>query len=374
MFIPITQSNLKSKLVSRLVMVLVVCWMAIYPIYTNYYKGLAIEQYERFLDFKAGKSMFYNPWQYRILCPLLIEGTYQVLDNSFFMLFSFQKTTVELPGSTGDKNETVQKLVRLSQEPKFIKYTIVFVGFRLIQHLLIFWLAFQYLSLFVRNQALILLGIMMIPIFMGNAVMDSDLAFNSYMDIILYLWAGLIIIKGYSGWWIVLITFIGALNRETSLLIPAIYFTAQLNWDNWKSPIHLLMQKKNAVLVVAVSSVLFLVVFVSIRTFYGYQPQTEWRVPAGWAMLKLNLFSSVSAKTYSEMFGVFGFLPVWCILVFKKIPKILQIFFLTLVPIWFGVHLISVVAYQSRLFLVPTLLIFLPAVLNYIETEILKQD
>jgi len=374
MFIPTTHSNLKNKLATQLVFILVVCWMAIYPIYNNYYKGLAVEQYERFLDFKAGKSMFFNPWQYRILCPLVIEGTYQVLDNSLYLLFPFKKTQVELPGNTGDKNETVQKLVRLSQEPEFIKYTIVFVGFRFLQHLLIFWLAFQYISLFVRNKALILLGIMIIPLLMGNAVMDSDLAFNSYMDIILYLWAGLIIVKGYNGWWIVLITFIGALNRETSLLIPLIYFTSQVNWENWKSPIQLLMEKKNVILVAAISSILFIVVFVSIRTYYGYQPQTEWRVPAGWAMLKLNLFSSVSAKTYGEMFGVFGFLPIWCLLIFKKIPKILQIFFITLIPIWFGVHLISVVAYQSRLFLVPTLLIFLPAVLNYIECEILKRD
>jgi hypothetical protein len=344
--------------------------MAAYPIYNNYYKGLAVEQYERFLDFKAGKSMFYNPWQYRILCPLLIEGTYELLNGSVFKLIPESKSNIEIQGKAEDKNENVQKLLRLSKNSEFIKYSIVFIGFRFIQHLAIFWLLFLFLRHFIKSRSLILLGLMMTSLFIGNAVMDSDLAFNSYMDLILYLCAGLVIVKSFSNWWIVVITFIGAFNRETSILIPVIYFVSQFNWSKIKNPIIALYENKKIIIVSAISLIAFSIVFISIRSFYGYQPQTEWRVPAGLPMLRLNLLSSASIKTYNEMFGVFGFLPIWFLVIIKRVPKVLQYFFIALVPVWFGVHLISVVAYQSRLFLVPTLIVFLPGILYFIENEI----
>ncbi|MBX2895924.1 MAG: hypothetical protein KF763_10810 [Cyclobacteriaceae bacterium] len=360
---------MKNKLGGRILVVLIVCWMAAYPIYNNYYKGLAVEQYERFLDFKAGKSMFFNPWQYRILCPLLVEGAFQLLDATVFKIIPESKSEIELQGKAEDKNENIQKLIQLSKNSEFIKYSIVFIGFRFVQHLTIFWLSFLFLSHFVKSKSLVLLGLMLITLFMGNAVMDSDLAFNSYMDVILYLCAGLVIVKKYSGWWIALVTFIGAFNRETSLLIPVLYFFSEFNWLHWKKPISALLENKKTIAISAVSVIAFLIVFVSIRSYYGYQPQTEWRVPAGLPMLKLNLVSAASVKTYNEMFGVFGFLPIWFVIIFRRVPKALQIFFIALVPAWFGVHLISVVAYQSRLFLVPTLLVFLPAVLHFIENE-----
>ena len=70
------------------------------------------------------------------------------------------------------------------------------------------------------------------------------------------------------------------------------------------------------------------------------------------------------------MYGVFGFLPIWCLFLFKEMNPKLKIFFIVIVPVWFAVHFISVVAYQSRLYLVPTLLIFFPAVLQHIENQI----
>jgi len=367
MFIPTTQSLLKNRILVALVVLGVVGWMAVYPIYNNYYKGLAIEQFERFLDWKAGKSMFFNPWQYRVLCPFLVEVLYQIFDHTVFALFPIHAPEYNLPGNATDKNAITQKMLVLSSNPEFIKYSVVFVTFRLLEHLVIFWLAFKYFSLFVKNQALVILGLMMVPIFMANGVMDSDLAFNSYMDVILYLWAGLVIVKKLNSWWIVPISILGALNRETSLLIPVIFFFSKVDWSNFKAIPTFIKDNLSLLTVCVVSTVVFLAIFVSIRVYYGYQPQTQWRVPAGPQMLKLNLLSSVAVKSYNEMFGVFGFLPIWCLLFFKGMSRNLKVFFIALVPVWFAVHLISVVAYQGRLFLVPTFLIFLPAALEYID-------
>lgn len=342
-------------------------WMAVYPIYANYYQGLAIEQYQRHVNFMAGDSMFFNPWQYRVLCPWLIEGIYQLFDVTLFKLVNFSGLNVSPPSNSGQKNEVTQQLMELSRNPEFLKYTVVFVGFRFVQHLLIFWLAFRYFTLFISNRALAALGVVLIALIMGNTVSDSDLSFNTYADVIIYLVAGLIIIKKYNNWWLVPLMIVGAFNRETSILIIPMFFLSRIDlsekWDIMK------MIKGNIKLITvcAVATVLFIAIFVSIRMYYGYQAPTVWRVPAGPKMLKLNLLSSVSIKTYMEMFGVFMVLPIWCLLIFRQMNPTMRLFFIVLVPAWFAVHLWSVVCYQSRLFLVPTIMIFLPAVMEYIE-------
>jgi hypothetical protein len=98
-----------------------------------------------------------------------------------------------------------------------------------------------------------------------------------------------------------------------------------------------------------------------------------WRVPAGLPMLKLNLLSSISIKTYFEMFGTFALLPFVFLFKFRAMDFRLRLFFLLMVPLWLLVHWVSVVGYQSRLYLVPTLLILLPGVLQLIERSIRRE-
>lgn len=342
-------------------------WMAMYPIYANYYGGLAIEQYQRHVNFMARNSMFFNPWQYRVLCPFLIEGIYQILDITLFKLVDFSGLNIAPPANSGQKNEVTTQLIELSRNPDFLKYTLVFVGFRFVQHLLIFWLAFKYLTMFVSNRALAGLGVVLIALIMGNTVSDSDLSFNTYADVIIYLVGGLIILRKYNDWWLVPLIIVGAFNRETSVLIIALFFFSRLDLSKKPDWMQVLKANSRLIVVCAISTVLFISIFVALRMYYGYQAPTVWRVPAGPKMLKLNLLSSVSIKTYMEMFGVFMVLPVWCLMIFRQMHPSLRLFFLVLVPVWFAVHLWSVVCYQSRLFLVPTILIFLPAVMEYIE-------
>ena len=76
--------EVKSPLLRKLILIFLLCWMASYSIYTSYYKAYAVEQYERYKAHIEGHSMFFNPWQYRVLCPLLIEGIYEVFDNTVY--------------------------------------------------------------------------------------------------------------------------------------------------------------------------------------------------------------------------------------------------------------------------------------------------
>jgi len=354
-------------------LVLVVGWMAAYPIYTSYYKANAVEQYERFKAHMAGNSMFFNPWQYRILCPLLIEGIYQTLDHTVFQVVPIKGIHLNLPGDNNDKNNVTQKLIQNLSNPEFVKYTLVFVAFRFAQDVLVLWLMYVYLATFVRNETLIWLALVLLTLFMGNSVVDSDLTFNTYMDITVYLLAALVIVKNLSAWWIVPITIIGALNRETSILIPAMYFCAKTDWKQWPGIGKILFGNMQLFVVTAVSYILFVGIFVAIRNYYGYAPASTWRMAPGIPMLRMNMFSPVSVKSYMELFGVFAILPLWSLMIFRRMDYNLRVLFIVIVPVWFVVHLSSAIAYQTRLFLVPTVLVFIPGVLAYIEHEVTRR-
>ena len=115
---------------------------------------------------------------------------------------------------------------------------------------------------------------------------------------------------------------------------------------------------------------IFLLIFIGLRNYFGYQPQQVWKVPAGLPMLKLNLFSAVGVKAFMELIGTFAVLPLLILYKFKSFPYLLKKWFLFIVPVWFAVHYVSVVAYQTRLFMVPFILIMLPMILWFVENEV----
>jgi len=290
-----------------------------------------------------------------------------VANHTVFAVVEIKGIDLGLPGDVKDKNDVTQALLQLLKDPEFIKYTLVFLAFRFTQNVILLILCFYYFSTFIRNKLLISMGIMISVLFMGNGVVDSDLTFNTYMDITLYILAGIVIVRKLSPYWIILLTIIGALNRETSLFIPVLYFFSAFSFASWPSPKKLLMSNWKPVILTGVSVILFFLIFFSIRYYYGFQPVSSWRVSTGLPMLKLNLFSSVSIKTYMESFGVMGFTLIWAILIYPRMSSHLKLFFAVLVPLWITIHLFSGIAYQTRLFLVPVLLVLLPATLESIE-------
>lgn len=118
--------------------------------------------------------------------------------------------------------------------------------------------------------------------------------------------------------------------------------------------------------------IIFFSIFIAVRVHYGYRPPQIWKVPAGIQMIKLNLFSAVAMKSYFEMLGVFTVIPLIILYKFRSFPTLLKVWFLAIVPAWFAVHLYSVVTYQTRLFLVPVIMIMMPMLLWLIENEIKK--
>jgi hypothetical protein len=335
-----------------------------------------MEQYERHIQFLEVKSLFHNPWQYRVLAPLSVELIKAIYDQTIDKIYPIEEfVQIQLPEGAAPK-ESTKEFLQMMNNHDFVKYNIIYSCYRFLLNMVIYVLLFFLLSYFVRNEWLIFFGLILVGFSFGNAVNDSDFTLHSYIDVVLYLLAGLIILYKKNSWYILLLTVIGAFNRETCLLIPFMYLISQIDWDHWKEEKFMLrkfpLPNIEVIMITMLSGIFYATIFIGIRWYYGYEPQTEWKVPAGLPMLKLNLLSTIGIKSYFEMIGLFSLLPFLCLYKFKATSKILQIWFIGIVPIWFLVHWIAVVAYQSRLFLVPTLLIFLPMALEIIEEKYKK--
>ncbi|WP_407522880.1 hypothetical protein PDL71_15985 [Lacibacter sp. MH-610] len=378
MFTPITQlwrQNSKAKI---LFFALCFSLLSLYPIYKNFYNGAAVTTYERHIALIEGRAEYYNPWQYRMLCPVLIEGFMWLYNHTIDVIYpieekinlSFTQTSVPTP-------ETEQFFTLLKTKGA-LKYMIVFIAFRFLLNFLVFTLAFYVWHYFVKNKYLLLMGLVLLSLGMGNAVIASDLTFNTYLDNVFYLLAAIIILYKKNPLWLIPVTVLAAFNRETALLIPVLYFLSNLQLQNvsdkeFLRPLKILPEKKVWLLSVTLM-VLFAVIFISLRMYYGFVPAKVWKVPAGPEMVKLNLLSTVAAKSYFEMLGIFSIIPLLILYRFKQFPRLLQFWFLGIVPIWFAVHIYSVVIYQTRLFLVPVILIFLPMFLWLIENNYRRKE
>jgi hypothetical protein len=318
---------------SRWLMLLLFSILSVYIVYEQATDSNAVDldtqlvRHERML---AGDSEFFNPWQYRVFSTYLVEGFYQTI------------------------HFLVPKVDRI--------YSFLF--FRFLQNILIFYMAFLYYkSLEIKNPLLILTGVCILSYSMAHSVFQSDLSFNTYFGILFYLLgAWLIIREKYM--WIIPLMFVAALNRETSLLIPAMLVVPFIQWKK--------RTVSGKVLTVGIASVVaFFVAFIGVRLYYGYQPSEGIHGMKGFA--DYLLFNIRFKRMYPELIGTLGFLPIIVLLFLRRLPLLLQQWFWIVCPVWFGIHLSYSTAVETRLFLVPQALIFIPAFLYLIEDWYRKQ-
>ncbi len=378
MFIRTTALSQKKRQMNKWFILICFALLSVYPIYSNFYYSNGLLTYERHRAVIEKRSEFYNPWQYRVLCPYLVEAGLWVYNHTLDKVFPIeQKFNFNIESTSGTSAET-DTFVQLMQTPGAVKYMLIFIIFRWLEHMLIFYLTWKLLQYFIQSDWLIFLGINFLALSFGNAVNAADLSFNTYMDIIFYLLTALLILYHKNPLWLIPVTILAALNRETGLLIPALYFISKTDFTA-------LAQKpfrfKNMVfpgiktwVFTVVLYILFMGIFIYLRWYFGYRPQQVWKVPAGLPMLKLNLLSAVGVKAWLELIGTFGMLPLLILYKFKSFPHLLKKWFIFLVPVWFGVHYVSVVAYQTRLFMVPMILIFIPMVLYWVENDIIRKS
>jgi len=372
-----TPSSPKSQSISRWFIIFCFALLSAYPIYKNFYYGRAVTTYERHQALLRGESEYFNPWQYRVFSPMLVESVKWVYDHTVDKIFSIdKKLQVKLDSSYNPTPETVE-FVEMLQQPEGPKYLVVFVLLRFLIDFLALCLAFKLWNYFVRNRWLSLTGIVLLSLAMGNGVLASDLTFNTYLDICFYLTAGLLIVKRKPGYWFLPLVLIAALNRETSMLIPFLYFISNIKFPedySLRKPFGFGWPPKQVWLLTAVMYVIFFAVFIGVRMYYGYQSPQVWKAHPGWPMIKLNLLSGNAIKSLFELLGVVSIIPLMILYNFKKFPLLQRVWFVGIVPAWFAVHIYSVVIYQTRLFLAPLALILIPMLLVLIEKQYEKKN
>ncbi|MDB5203444.1 MAG: hypothetical protein JWQ27_2853 [Ferruginibacter sp.] len=373
--IPSLQKNHK---INRWFLCFCFALLSVYPIYRSFYYSNGKLTYERHRAIMEKRSEYYNPWQYRVLCPYAIEGMLYVYNHTIDKIYPVEEHLHFSIESTSGTNPETDQFVELMQTKGAMKYMIVFIFFRFIEHFFIFFLVWRFWQYFISNKWLIFFGINFLALAFGNAVTAADLAFNTYMDIIFYLLTAHIIVFKRNPYWLIPITILAAFNRETGLLIPALYFISKTDFTRFSFSKFNIKEigfpKLPDWLLTGVLYVIFLSIFVWLRSHFGYRPQQVWKAPAGLPMLKLNLFSAVAVKAYMELIGTFAVIPFIILYKFKSFPHLLKKWFIFLVPVWFAVHYVSVVAYQTRLFMVPIILIFLPMILWLVENHYSRRN
>ena len=107
---------------------------------------------------------------------------------------------------------------------------------------------------------------------------------------------------------------------------------------------------------------LWLAIVGGLRVVYGMRP---YIVPTAGVepILPLLTFNLTWWRTWVFLFATLGLLPLMALISWKAWPPPLRRFFWAVVPVWFPVHFALAHAPETRLFLVPQVLIFVPGAL-----------
>jgi hypothetical protein len=283
------------------------------------------EQVFRHVQVMTGQAD--NPWQYRVLSDGLVELAIRAMH------------VLSIPDA----------------------YATAFIGVRILQNLAIFLLAFALYAKLFGSRLLAVLGILILASSMLSVFYDSDLSFNVYFDVVFYLLAAILLLRGrYFG--VAILMLFASLNRETSAAIPVLLIAAIF--------IHRDSPDRNF-MPVALSVGIFIVVFVGLRLAIPDRPLfIPHQQPPGPALLTYNLTRQL---TWSDLFTTLGLVPLVGLASFGSWPRLWKAFFWILCPAWFAIHFVAGVVAETRLFLVPQALIFIPGAL-FSMMYLLKPD
>lgn len=286
----------------------------------------------------SGKPVYYNPWKYRQLSEWALQG----------FISSFDR----LPVKFVSNDELKTKGILLEKH-------LPYIVFRVVQNFIILWLIFIYFrKLKIHNFFTILLAWFLFSYVAGNSNFNSYLSFNTYTDIIFYLLA-IISILSKKIIWIPVITIFAALNRETSGLIPLILLVFSLDFKNLKASNHL------GIFLSILSLAIWGFIFYGLRDYYGWAPYYE--VHGNETVLDYLQFNFTNFYTYPQLLAGFGLLPFITLLFYNHWPSSLKKLFWTIVPVWVTIHFSHAIAREIRLFLVPLVVVFIPAFILLIK-------
>jgi len=270
-----------------------------------------------------------NPWQYRIFSEWIAEG--------------FLNISAKLFGLNRAAFSALWSL-------------------RLLQNIVLLALAYLYFIRLGITKAISMYGVLLLSGGMLHVFHESDLSFNTYFDVIFYLLAAILILdEKYR--WVAVLMFPAALNRETSAMIPILLIA----WGWWKVSDN----RAKAFGAGLIGMAVWAVTFTALHLYYPNAPlfKIGEGILPGWELFRYNL--SVP-KTAALLFQTLGFLPLVGVIAYRSWHLFVRICFLFLVPVWIVIHAFTSVWAETRLFLVLSALVFIPAVLPLIDQYLQK--
>jgi hypothetical protein len=356
--------NQFTKWLGKLMIVATLLAMIAYPSYRVLRYGTGNEQLQRHQAFLGKTSMFYNPWQYRPLAPLVNEAVYQVAAPTVLKISIFDRIYSHYDEIAG-RNRIL------------FDYTLVFVLMRSLQIAAIFYLCHLYYRRLNLSPPAIGLGLLYLTFSFGNAVYNSDFSFNTYYDVIFYLVGALLVTSRASAYWMIPLAAVAAFNRETAALLPALLLWRAVDWaDFWprlkaNGGRFWQLVRWGVVPPMGLALVVFVAVTLAIRWYYG-PPPAHLTGPSfattvfqpGAKMLARNL---LLPESNAEVWGVLAFLPLLCLYYFNRTSLFLRFLFGLIFTAWLPVHYWQVMVQEARLFLVPLALFLLPMSLQILE-------
>lgn len=272
-------------------------------------------QWTRHMEVLEGTAL--SPWQYRVLAPW-VNG---------LAIDAFQAAGAQHPRASG------------------------FLAVRWVQNFLILGCAAWFYRRLGLADGAVFLGVSLLALSMSQAIYDSDLSTNTYFDVLFFLIAGLLVLADRR-LFVLPVVVLAALNRETSALIPALILAGAM-------PAQGKGRFSGKILVLAAAGwVIFGAVFFSLRMALGERALFEpYGIPVGIERMVANVISPIG---WLESALVFGLVPLLSLFALRSIPRVLRDIWFLIVPVWLGVHLVVAVAAETRLFLVPMALAFVP--------------
>ena len=280
-----------------------------------YLETVQVERNEAVIQRRAGDT-----WRYRILAPYLVEAT----------------------------RETVQKIIDF--KPSVVAYLAV----RGLQNILLFFLTYAYWRKLGLSRYLVIVGMMLFVWGIAFSNYGSDLSYNTYFDLIFYVLACLLALNGKVVWVLPLMVF-AAINRETSIFLPSVVLaSAWVGVDR---------RKRNSQIRTAIAAIaIFAVVTLGIRAVIGPTHYSPGNTPL--ELLQSNL---TRPRGYFLLFMTFGVFPVLAIVNWKYWPQFHKALFWLLALPWLISHFALAAVVETRLLLVPNVLLFIPAFLLSFE-------
>jgi hypothetical protein len=243
------------------------------------------------------------------------------------------------------------------------KYVTVSFIFRLVQNFLIFLAAYAFFRTLHFSKGHSLLGMGLLAYGMCFAFYAADVSYYTYSEVLFFLVAMILINRGQD-WWILPLTILAALNREESIFIPVVLLLVRLSEEqgrvSWGN-----LYKARYVRVFLASVTAFFLVYFGLRIVLGPATYVTSRYGPVYPGLRLVVLNFLNRQTWIGLLQMYN-LTLLALFLIKKWPKSLQVLLVGMVIPWFGAQFLFASTDETRLFLVPLALVFIPAVISLV--------